>query len=383
MAWLIALGAILVGAAPDHCLKNGWWVLLVTGVQLTLMTLYLPFLRPRYLAYLEETGLKKWCEDNPILPTGDLVLSLLALYFTGAWDSPFYHYALTSVLAPSLKYGLRGALVASGGFCGGFVVVVSLSDSGWSAAYDSRGHLETGLVATPFEPLMIGLFAALLAEVLDRLSQEKAKAHRLAAQEERNRLAREIHDGVAQTLFMLNLSLEGCVALADKEKAHGTRDRLNTLLPISRQALLEIRNSMFDLGPLLEGDRPLRKAFEGLLREFQTVSRMEVQLTVEGEEPELSSSQRLALYRIVQEGLANACKHSQAKLVDLQVKFQPDAVRLQLSDDGRGFDCGGAGEGHGLKNMTSRAREVQAELKVESQPGEGTRIALVLSRKEG
>lgn len=377
LAWLVALGIYLLRTAPDDALEYAPAVLGVTGFQLLVMTLYLPVLGPRYRHLLESVGLLRWCEDNPVLPVLDVCLGLGAVYFTGGWDSPFYHFALTTVLAPSLKYGFRGAVLASGGFLVGYLWVITHSGDGWSAIYDHQGRLEPGFVSAPFNPLMISFFAALLAEVLERLRLEKEKGARLAAREERSRLAREIHDGVAQTLFMVNLSLENSLALAEREQATRTHQQLEQLLPVSRQALLEIRNSMFDLGPLLEGEQPLAAALSGLVREFKAVSRMEVNFQCEGSEPAMAVAVRVALYRVCQEGLANACKHSGAHEVELRLAFQEAGLVARLEDDGCGFEPD-QGRGHGLGNMRSRVQEVGGSLELESRPGEGTRLTVML-----
>ncbi|MCA9791274.1 MAG: sensor histidine kinase [Candidatus Eremiobacteraeota bacterium] len=368
LAWLVALGIFCLRTAPDQALEHAPAVLAVTGFQLLVMTLYLPVLGPRYRHLLETVGLLRWCEDNAALPVLDVCLGLAAVYFTGGWDSPFYHFALTTVLAPSLKYGFRGAVLASGGFLVGYLWVVTHSGEGWRAVYDHQGRLESGFVSTPFNPLMIAFFAALLSEVLERLRVEKEKGARLAAREERSRLTREIHDGVAQTLFMVNLSLENSLALAQREKAERTQQQLEKLLPVSRQALLEIRNAMFDLGPLLEGEQPMVAALAGLVREFKTVSRMEVEFECAGHEPSMTVPVRVALYRICQEALANACKHSGAGRVLLRLQFEEAGLEARLEDDGQGFEPD-QGQGHGLGNMRSRAREVGGSLDLDSEPG--------------
>lgn len=374
LAWLAGLAIVLLGSAPEDSLMLSKILLVVTAVQLSLMTLYLPVVRPRYLGFLEGSGLLGWFEDNPFLPAADMLASLAAVAVTGGWESPFYQFALTSVIAPSLKYGLTGATLASFGFVGlYFSAVVSLDPQ---AVVTPGGSLDQGLVTVALNPIMIAYFCAFLAEVLNRLREEKEKARRLAAREERSRLAREIHDGVAQTLFMLALSLESCVTLAGRAGNQDLGERLKGLVGVSRQALLEIRGAMFDLGPLLEGEQPLRGALEGLLREFRAVSRTDLTLTVEGEEPELPVPVRIALYRILQEALANACKHSQACSVDLRLEFTPSAVIASVRDDGVGFDATGVERGHGLSNMQTRAREAGGELRLVSEASQGTTLQL-------
>ncbi|MBI3927841.1 MAG: sensor histidine kinase [Armatimonadetes bacterium] len=377
ITWIISLGIILAAAAPPENLQNGPLLLTLTGVQLLVMTLYLPVVRPRYRPILERTGLIRWCEDNPVLAATDIGFSLVVVYFSGGWNSPFYEFALTSVLAPSLKYGLRGATLASFGFSAAYLAVVSAAGPGVESFYED-GRLVGGLISAPINPFMVAYFSAFLSELMNRLSQEKARVRQLAAQEERNRLARDMHDGVAQTLFMLTLSLEACAEIAGRQGSEKLKTRLEGLVGVSRQALWEIRNSMYDLGPLLE-EGPLSQTLDRLFREFQTVSQIPVEVSYSGDEPVLSKEQRVGVYRILQESLANACKHSRACRVRVELGFGPDRVRLVVEDDGQGFEPASVSRGRGLGNLASRAHELGGELEIRSHPGEGTRIELVLN----
>ena len=162
---------------------------------------------------------------------------------------------------------------------------------------------------------MVAATAELLSLGITRLSLIGEK-ELLAAQEERLRIAREIHDGVAQTIYMLSLSLERAAEMAGDDEVG---DQLRRLVGHSKEALLETRHYIFDLKPLLSGDSSLASTIEGQVREFRAVSDLETTLDVEGDEPELPITVTSALYRIVQEALANAYRHVGANAVGVEL----------------------------------------------------------------
>lgn len=367
ITWLIALGIVVFQAAPPANLEHAGWLLAATGLQLGAMTLYLPVLRQHVLL-----------ENHPIWPVLDIGAANLVIWLSGGWRSPFYEFSLTSVLAPSLKYGLSGGTWASLGYSLSFVAAVAASKPGLAGVYNQDGRLDGGFVGALLNPFMIAYFSAFLAELMRRLEHEKARVRDLAAREERSRLGREIHDGVAQTMFMLTLSLDACRELAARAEQPKLEEKLGQLVPVSRQALWEVRNAMLDKAALLEGDTPFSEALQRLIREFETVSAIPVEFRLEGAERTLPVSCRVALYRIIQEALANAFKHSRAQGVKLSLGFEPGEIRLTVEDAGQGFDLASVRPGHGLGNMKARVDEVGGRFKLESAPGQGTRVRVEL-----
>jgi two-component system sensor histidine kinase DegS len=229
---------------------------------------------------------------------------------------------------------------------------VKATPLGFAPAYLSDGSPGPDLISAPANPLLIGLFAAFLGEVLQRLQIERARAESLAAAQERARLARDIHDGVAQTLFMLTMSLESGLLMAQKEGAEKTARHLESLAPISRKALLELRNAMHNVEPLAAGTQTLAQAVQQLIRDYQSATGCQLQLTQdEGFEP--PGERASALFRMIQEALTNACHHSEAKTI--QVRLHRKTV--SVTDDGKGFDYSMVRRGRGLDNLKSRAEE--------------------------
>ena len=201
--------------------------------------------------------------------------------------------------------------------------------------------------------------------------QRKAREAELAAQAERDRVAREIHDGIAQSIYALSLNLETCAELA-KEDEGPLWQQLQKLVPVAKNTLLETRHYIQDLGPLLSGAGDLQVMAENQVREFGAVSGTSVHLTVQGQPSEVSVAAAMGVYRILQEGLANVLKHAQADEVNVALGFEAGSVRLSVEDDGVGIDMDGSNPGHGLGNMRQRAEELGGSFNISGSPKRGT-----------
>jgi signal transduction histidine kinase len=201
----------------------------------------------------------------------------------------------------------------------------------------------------------------------------------LVAQEERSRVAREIHDGIAQSIYMLSLNLETAADMAEGEPR--LSERLGRLVSLAKQTLLEVRHYMFDLKPLLAGDASLSAALESQVREFTAVSGLAVEVSSQGRERRLPVAATTALYRIAQEALANVYRHAQASEIDLRLVFERGSVSLNVCDNGVGF-AGKETAGRGLGNMRQRVEELGGALEVRSEPGKGTSIKATIPMPE-
>jgi len=202
-----------------------------------------------------------------------------------------------------------------------------------------------------------------------------ARSAQLAKIEERNRLAREIHDTLAQGLAAISLQLESADALIDASPTRA-KDNLRKALDLARLNLEEARRSVLDLraAPLLERSLPdaLRALAETLARE----DGVSIDVQVQGAVEELPGRIEAGVYRIAQEALNNAARHSGAKRVAVSLSRSDDRLRLTVEDDGQGFEPGAATTGFGLIGMRERARLLGGTLEVDSLPNRGTRILL-------
>jgi two-component system sensor histidine kinase DegS len=199
----------------------------------------------------------------------------------------------------------------------------------------------------------------------------------LAAQEERGRIAREIHDGIAQSIYALSLSLETCADLAEREKGP-LREQLAKLVPLAKSTLLETRHYIYDLKPLLSGEGSLVTMAENQVKEFQMVTGLPVELNVTGEPQRVSVAVATGCYRIMQEALANILKHARASRIQVELAFRDGQVCLSVQDDGVGFDMRNVRPGYGLENIEQRARELGGSVELSSAVGQGTRISVTL-----
>jgi signal transduction histidine kinase len=203
-----------------------------------------------------------------------------------------------------------------------------------------------------------------------------ARAREAAALEERQRLARDLHDAVTQTLFSASLIADVLPAIWRRDPTQGAA-RLEELRVLNRGALAEMRTLLLELRPdaLLESDLP--DLLRQLVEAFHGRVRVEASLDVHGDR-KVEADVQVALYRIAQEALNNVAKHAQATRVTLTLRLSDEQVDLTVVDDGRGFDPDAAAAGHlGLEIMRERAAAIGAVLRVASRPGDGTRLTVV------
>jgi signal transduction histidine kinase len=194
-----------------------------------------------------------------------------------------------------------------------------------------------------------------------------------AALEERQRLARELHDSVSQALFGIALNASTADELFDAQPDE-VRGLLKEVLGLAEAALAELRALIFELRPESLEREGLVGALEKQAAAVQARHGLKVRLDVAGE-PDLPEPAKEALYRVAQEALHNAAKHARAHRVVVVLEVGDSDVGLLVADDGRGFDPQREFPGHlGLQSMRERAAAVGGTLEIESAPGEGTRL---------
>jgi signal transduction histidine kinase len=274
----------------------------------------------------------------------------------------------------------------------GQVYMVLGADMSRKIPFDERQETFLIIVGTQ---LIIALENMLLTE----------QAADLAAAAERGRIAREIHDGIAQLIYMLSLNSETCAALLKRIADASTEEalmlapvaeRLDKLVTISKQALWETRHYMFTLKPLMSGTTTLTQMLTTQLREFEAISGLPAHLEVEGSEVSPNGDQGrtrkmaqvgTAIFRITQEALTNAYKHAEATEVQVHLRYLPRCIEVEISDDGKGlntaphgYDLGADGEqqriysGHGMRGMHERAEELGGTFQVRQEPSGGASV---------
>jgi len=243
-------------------------------------------------------------------------------------------------------------------------------------------------VATPqwdvFTPQDIEILSAIghqIATAIER-TQLAEQATRVALVEERNRLAREVHDTLAQELTGIALQLEAADALLEHSPERA-RARIRQALERTRESLVEARRSVLDLraGPLER--QALPAALETLGQRFTAETGTLVAFQLELGGPRLPARVEEALYRIAQEALVNIRRHAQASAVRIELRQKGDSVQLIVADNGRGFDpqlpgTGAHTHGFGLIGMQERARLLNGDMQISSCPGAGAQVEVII-----
>jgi signal transduction histidine kinase len=267
-----------------------------------------------------------------------------------------------------------------------------------------------GIRQTPFDSRHINFLTIAGTQLLIALENIRLTEQmiQLAATAERGRIAREIHDGVAQLVYMLSLNAETCATQAhriveaseeDAELVTPLAARLDKLVTITKQALWETRNYMFSLKPLMTGQTTLTQMLTNQVREFETISDLPVRLEIVGsEEPPGGDNQRVrklakigtTIFRIVQEALTNAYKHAQASEICVRLHFLPESIEIEIGDNGQGLAIydennhsnsekpekpASVYSGRGIVGMRERATELGGTLEVAQIPGSGVKVS--------
>ena len=196
----------------------------------------------------------------------------------------------------------------------------------------------------------------------------------LAVEQERNRLARELHDSVTQTVFSMNLAAQSAHLLLDKEP-HRVAGQLLRIEELAASALREIQSLVSQLKPHSMIEDGLPSALRRLAQQM-ALRGVQVTLEIHGEKT-ISNPIGIGLYSIAQEALVNVSKHSGSCEAIIRLNLGKDCPSLEIEDRGRGFDMEAAMDqrGHlGLAGMTERAREIGWSLSIQSHRGQGTRI---------
>ena len=231
--------------------------------------------------------------------------------------------------------------------------------------------------AASHEAEEVDRLAASFGRMLQRIEEERRRSGRLvlrAQEEERRRLARDLHDEVNQSLTAILLRLE---ALNQSAPA-GLESELCELKRLVNQAMDELLRLARQLRPTALDDHGLTSAIVSQVRRFAEQTGIEADLRTHGEPIALESDQEIAAYRFTQEALSNIAQHAGASRVEVELSVNGNRLELSVRDDGAGFDPDEARDGLGLSGIAERARMVGARFELDSRPGNGTALTLVV-----
>jgi two-component system sensor histidine kinase DegS len=194
---------------------------------------------------------------------------------------------------------------------------------------------------------------------------------RMALVEERNRLARDIHDGLGASLSGVIIQAEYLVNLTKKDP--DLQSEVKELKVGAEEAIDEVRRAV----SMWRDDFLLVPQLENMCSTYLARHKLPITLVVEGTPFDCSEEQELTVFRILQECLTNIAKHAQPKKVEVHVRFEATRVSMEIVDDGKGFDVTRTPKNHyGLINMKERARKANGEVSIDSEPGAGTTVRL-------
>ena len=336
--WLVAL--------PTHARRHRLWVLLAA----------IAF----ELAFLTPMGLSPNTRHVLGLPGSLLTLTVVIAAVLAGW-----------------QIGLAGALA------GGVIFWGAVADFGDKSA-PATTLLSTGIWVVA--ALVAGLLTDALREqvrlrksaavALARAETLREHEAEQAAQEERRRIASDLHDFVSQALFAATLRAEALAVAADDEASRVAK-AADDVLRLNRGALAHMRAMLLELRGDAVEEVPLQQLLRNLTEAAESRASVNVILSVD-EEPALPPKVHEAAYRITQEALNNVVRHAKAQNARVQLRAEAGEISLAIGDDGQGFDAASAHNGHfGLAMMRERAAETGGELQVRSNAGEGTLVTAV------
>ena len=219
------------------------------------------------------------------------------------------------------------------------------------------------------------------------IAMDSARLHdqvqRLAIVDERERISRDLHDSAIQAIYAQTLALDDVPELIAEEPEEAAR-RVDGAIDALHAVIRDIRNFIFGLRPVLPEGGSLADGLQHLATELRRSGGVEVAVSVEsGQEVDLPIETVAELLAMTREALSNVARHAAASRAWVRLETEDGEVRLELADDGRGFDAAETSKGghHGLANMRSRAKTLGARFEIESELGAGTRIIVTLPRR--
>jgi signal transduction histidine kinase len=251
-----------------------------------------------------------------------------------------------------------------------------------SVAADRWGHGDFSALAHDSSEDELGQTARQLNSMAEQLQNLLQARQKLATLEERNRLARDLHDSVKQQVFAVAMQI-GATKFLLKRDVNAAEERLNEAEKLIRRAQQELTSLIRELRPVALEGKGLVAALRELATEWTQQTNIVANLRVEGAEGTqvLPLTVEEALFRVAQEALANVARHSKATLVQMILTTTDDTATLSVADNGQGFDTSRQGyQGVGLLSMQERMKALGGDIQVESVPGKGTRVVTYCKR---
>lgn len=290
-------------------------------------------------------------------------------------------YCLLILLAAGGYFGIKGSYLIKGRLGDILVAVSNLRSGKLAGRISSYENDEIGLIAEELD----GLADYIQEQVhsVQRLAEERSSlaqsAHAAAVMEERQRLARDLHDVVSQQLFALSMMSSAALKVFDRD-SEKAKKQLKEISGIAAKAQGEMRALLLHLRPIQLSDDTLCDGIIKLIHELRGKTTIDFQASID--EIELSKAAEEHLFRVVQEALSNILRHADASKIKLTLTEKEDYTYLFIGDDGKGFDPHiERVASYGLKTMRERCEEIGGIFNIRSKQGEGTYIEIRIPLK--
>ncbi|GIP33821.1 hybrid sensor histidine kinase/response regulator transcription factor [Paenibacillus sp. J2TS4] len=366
-------------------LRPDWLILTFRTLWFLFVVLYLSFYRAelQFISLWSVLGCTFICYTIPLLLlrihyrwylAAEFVLcGLLSLYLTYNFHQMTWFFAAAFVIAfysRDKSYLWTGALA---------VVAVPILES-WVTGSSLQDIMSRGvnyaliyILGFTIQKLIYSLQTikeklGIIHEQYQILEQYSNQVQRITLLEERNRMARELHDTIGHTFTSMILGMEAIRQYIPQEEG---QTRLNKLLQLSRQGLEDIRTHVHEMDPLEENE-PLEHSLFTMAEEFKENTGVKVAFRTIGEPYPVMKQAKLTLYRSLQESLTNAIRHGNATSVQIHLQYEPGQLTLQIQDNGKGDDE--LQYGFGLSNTRERLAALQGKLQIYSKANEGTLV---------
>ena len=220
---------------------------------------------------------------------------------------------------------------------------------------------------TPRDRLLVESLAD-AASVAIEYDRAQTELRRLGLMEERERIAKELHDGIIQSLFAVGMGLQGTALMSSDREVES---RLERAVDELDGVIRDLRNYIFGLRPGILADRQLDQALKDLGEEMRSRSHEEVEVRVDAALAARLSARSADIVQLAREALSNVARHALATRAIVTLERLGSEALLKVEDDGVGFDPGADGAGNGIRNMRERARDLGGTLEISSAPGKG------------
>lgn len=322
--------------------------------------------------FINDSQYKNFAPSLVFIETVGIALLLIP---TGGLDSPFLWYALNPILMAALTLSAPyGWLVLASFLAVATLGSVFLFNRAILSIWQGRSWLLLVFILTTAAAQVFAYLLTGLRKAYRQLGALHQEAEQLILVEEQNRIANEIHDGVAQHLFSIVCALHSLKKQRGRLQDLEVQEQLQRLSQAATSAAQELRASIYRIKPGAGKAQAFTTILRAYLDDLARLNNIAIDFSARGSEDALSPALRQALTRIVKEATANAIRHGRCRHIDIELEMQPGNVALAVCDDGIGFDTSINHPGLGLANMAGLLKQFGGDLKIDSSPGSGTQL---------